>query len=94
VKDLKLGAGGVLTYQLSVPERLATLVVTFYAKVDIASAGGEKRDVSAAHTWNLNGMDKTQATNDGHLSKFEGAYVYELLGKNGSRSRISRWFSR
>jgi hypothetical protein len=83
VKDLKLGAGGVLTYQLSVPERLATLVVTFYAKVDIASAGGEKRDVSAAHTWNLNGMDKTQATNDGHLSKFEGAYVYELLGKNG-----------
>ncbi len=83
VKDLKLNAGGVLTYDLSVPERLANLTVTFYAKVEVASAGGEKRDVSASHSWALNGIDKTPATNDGHLSKFEGNYVYELLGKNG-----------
>ena len=83
VKDLKLNAGGVLTYDLAVPERLANLTVAFYAKVEVASAGGEKRDVSASHSWSLNGIDKTAATNDGHLSKFEGNYVYELLGKNG-----------
>jgi hypothetical protein len=83
VKDLKLSAGSVLTHTLSVPERLAQLTVTLTGKVDVLSAGGEKRDVSATRTWTLNGMDKTDATHDGHLSKFSGTYVFELLGKNG-----------
>lgn len=83
VKDLQLSAGSVLTHTLSVPERLANLTVTFTAKVDVLSNGGEKRDVSANHTWTLNGIDKTEATNDGHLSTFGGSRVFELLGKNG-----------
>ncbi len=83
VKELKLGAGSVLTHTLSVPERLAQLTVVLSGKVEVLSAGGEKRDVSASRTWTLNGMDKTDATNDGHLSQFAGSYVYELLGKNG-----------
>ncbi|MEO6752186.1 MAG: hypothetical protein ABIP85_10440, partial [Chthoniobacteraceae bacterium] len=83
VKDLKLTAGGVLTHSLSVPERLAQLTVTLSGKVDILSAGGEKRDVSANHTWTLNGIEKTDAASDGHLSKFGNDYVFELLGRNG-----------
>jgi hypothetical protein len=83
VKDLKLSAGSVLTHTLSVPERLAQLSVTLTGKIEALSAGGEKRDVSASRTWTLNGMDKTDATHDGHLSKFSGNYVFELLGKNG-----------
>lgn len=83
VKDLKLSAGSVLTHTLTVPERLASLSVTFSGKVDVLSTGGEKRDVSATHTWTLNGMDKTEAASDGHLSKFDNAHVFELLGKNG-----------
>jgi hypothetical protein len=83
VKDLKLSAGSVLTHKLTVPERLASLTVVLSAKVDVLSAGGEKRDVSANHTWNLNGIDKTEAVNDGHLSTFDGQRVFELLGKNG-----------
>lgn len=83
VKDLKLSAGSVLTHTLTVPERLANLSVAFSAKVDVLSAGGEKRDVSASHTWTLNGIDKTEAVNDGHLSTFGGQRVFELLGKNG-----------
>ena len=83
VKGLKLSAGSDLTHTLSVPERLAQLTVTLSGKVEVLSAGGEKRDLSASHTWTLNGMDKTDATNDGHLSKFSGSYVFELLGKNG-----------
>jgi len=83
VKDLKLSAGSVLTHQLTVPERLASLTVVFSAKVDVLSAGGEKRDVAANHTWTLNGIDNTEAVNDGHLSTFEGNRVFELLGKNG-----------
>lgn len=83
VKDLKLSAGSVLTHQITVPERLASLTVVFSAKVDVLSAGGQKRDVSANHTWTLNGIDKTEAVNDGHLSTFDGSRVFELLGKNG-----------
>jgi hypothetical protein len=82
-KDLKLTAGGVLTHDISVPERLAQLTVTLTGKVDVLSAGGQKRDVSASHHWTLNGIEKTEATNDGHLSKFGGNYVFELLGRNG-----------
>lgn len=83
VKDLKLSAGSVLTHTIVVPERLADLSVTFSAKVDVLSAGGEKRDVSASHAWKVNGMDKTEAVSDGHLSDFDGQHVFELLGKNG-----------
>ncbi len=83
VKNLKLTAGGVLTHTLSVPERLASLSVMLSGKVDVLSAGGEKRDVSASHSWTLNGIEKTEATNDGHLSKFDKGYAFELLGRNG-----------
>ncbi len=83
VKDLKLTAGGVLTHELSVPERLARLTVTLSGKVDVISAGGEKRDVSASHTWTLNGIERTEAANDGYLSKFGNDFVFELLGRNG-----------
>jgi len=82
-KDLKLTAGGVLTHDISVPERLAQLTVTLTGKVDVLSAGGKKSDVSANHHWTLNGIEKTDATNDGHLSKFGNSYVFELLGRNG-----------
>ncbi|HTF13387.1 MAG TPA: hypothetical protein VK643_01850, partial [Burkholderiales bacterium] len=82
-KDLKLTAGGVLTHDISVPERLAQLAVTLTGKVDMLSAGGEKRDLSASHSWPLNGIDRTDATNDGHLSKFGDAFAFELLGRNG-----------
>lgn len=83
VKDLKLSAGSVLTHTLTVPERLASLSVTLSGKVEVLSAGGTKRDLNASHTWTLNGIDKTEATNDGHLSTFDGSRIFELLGKNG-----------
>ncbi|WP_461785652.1 hypothetical protein [Prosthecobacter sp.] len=83
LKDLKLSAGSVLTHTLSVPERLASLAVTLSGKVEVLSNGGEKRDLNASHTWTLNGIDKTEATSDGHLSTFDGQRIFELLGKNG-----------
>ena len=83
VKDLILSAGSNLTHTLTVPERLASLTVAFSAKVDVVSAGGTKKDLTASHTWTLNGIDKTEAVNDGHLSTFDGQRVFELLGKNG-----------
>lgn len=83
VKDLKLSAGSVLTHTLTVPERLASLAITISGKVEMLSAGGQKFDLHANHLITLNGIDKTEATNDGHLSTFDGSRVFELLGKNG-----------
>jgi autotransporter-associated beta strand protein len=83
VKDLKLSATSDLTHALVVPDRLARLTATLSGKVEVLSAGGTKRDFSASHSWTLNGMDKTDATSDGHLAKFGDDYAYELLGKNG-----------
>lgn len=83
VKDLKLSAGSVLTHTFSVPEGIASITVKLSGKVEVLSNGGEKRDLSASHTWTLNGIDKTEATSDGHLSTFDGQRIFELLGKNG-----------
>ncbi len=83
IQDLKLRAGSDLTQTLTVPERLASLTVTFSAKVEALSTGGTKKDLTASHTWTINGIDKTEAVNDGHLSTFDGQRVFELLGKNG-----------
>jgi autotransporter-associated beta strand protein len=83
IKDLKLSAGSVLEHKFTVPDRLASLTATFSAKVDVLSAGGAKKDLAANHTWTINGIDKTEAVNDGHLSTFDGQRVFELLGKNG-----------
>lgn len=82
-KNLKLGAGSELLHTISVPERLAQLTVTLTGQIEVLSAGGEKRELSASHTWTLNGIDRTDATHDGHLSKFGENYVFELFGKNG-----------
>jgi hypothetical protein len=83
VKAPKLTADKVFTHNFAVPERLANLAVTLTGKINVLSKGGEKSDLSASQTWAINGMDKTEATNDGHLSKFGDSYVFELLGKNG-----------
>ena len=83
VKSPKLAADKVFTHTFNVPERLAKLTVTLTGKVDVLSKGGEKSDLVASRSWDINGMDKTEATHDGHLSKFGENYVFELLGKNG-----------
>jgi len=83
VKGLKLGADSVYTHTLTVPERLASLSATFSTQIEAVSEGGVKKDLSASHTWTLNGIDMTVAVNDGHLSTFDGQRIFELLGKNG-----------
>lgn len=83
IKGLKMSADSVFTHRLTVPERLASLSVTFSAQIEAVSEGGSKKELTASHTWTLNGIDQTDAVNDGHLSTFDGQRVFELLGKNG-----------
>lgn len=82
IKAPKLLAGQNLTQQISVPERLARLTATLTGKVQVLSKGGEKQDVSASASWEVNGIETTAATNDGHLARIGDGFVFELLGKN------------
>ncbi len=82
-EGLKLDASLDYTTTITVPNRLEKLTVTLQGKVDKLSAGGEKMDLSASRSWEINGIDKTEATDAGHLSKSQGSYVFQLLGKNG-----------
>ncbi len=78
-----LTAGRVATHAFSVPDRLARVTATLRGKVEQLGKGGEKSELVATQSWDVNGIDRTEATHDGHLSRFGDAYVFELLGKNG-----------
>jgi hypothetical protein len=79
----KLSADSVFTHSFRVPEHLASLAATLHGKINVLTKGGETQDLSANHQWNVNRMDKADAVSVGHLSKFGGEHVFELLGRNG-----------
>jgi hypothetical protein len=83
VTDVKLDPAKTFTTTINVPARLATLTVALSGKVEKLSAGGEKQDLSASQSWPVNGIDATNATYDGHFTRFADGHVFELLGKNG-----------
>ncbi len=84
IKAPALAADKVFTQKITVPDRLATLTVALSAAIESLSKGGEKQPLAASHTWSINGIDTTEATNDTHLSRFgKDGYLFELLGKNG-----------
>jgi autotransporter-associated beta strand protein len=83
VKAPKFDPAKAFTHSFVVPERLASLRITLHGKVANLSKGGEKQDVNAGANWEVNGIEKTELTSDGHLSKTSDGYIYELLGKNG-----------
>ncbi len=82
-QGLKFNVEKVATHTFTVPDRTEEITAMLTGKVENLSAGGEKKDLSASRTWHLNGIDKTEATFDGHLLKAAGGYAFELLGKNG-----------
>lgn len=83
VKAPTLDPAKDFTHTITVAERLASLRVVLTGKVDNLSRGGQKQDVSANWTWELNGVEKTARTSNPHLAKFGDRYVLELLGRNG-----------
>jgi hypothetical protein len=83
VKELKLDAARLFTHKMQAPGRLASVDVALSGKVDVLSKGGEKQDLVASAHWEVNGIDRTEATSTGHLARTESGYFLELLGKNG-----------
>jgi hypothetical protein len=68
--------------EFQVPENTVSVTVTLKARVQNLSLN-KKQDLSASATFTLNGMDRTQAIQDLHVSRTAAGYILELRGKNG-----------
>ena len=70
-------------HEILVPPRTAQVTFTLNAVVQRKTAGGEPQPLSAASTFSLNNIERTEKTEDLHLVRSAGGYVLELLGKMG-----------
>ncbi|QEL15260.1 transcription antitermination NusB family protein [Limnoglobus roseus] len=82
VPDFKLFEDRESTYDLRVPGRTTMIVVQLTARVKNLSTA-KTVDLSAAYTFALNEIDRTDKVEDLHLAKFGGDYAIELLGRTG-----------
>jgi hypothetical protein len=77
---LREDAESVIEFQ--VPENAVSIRVTLKARVQNLSLN-KKQDLAASTTFTLNGIDRTQAIQDMHVSRTTSGYILELRGKNG-----------
>lgn len=65
-----------------VPENTVSITVTLKARVQNLSLN-KKQDLAATAAFTLNGIDRTPAIQDLHVSRTTAGYILELRGKNG-----------
>ncbi|MCB1229711.1 MAG: hypothetical protein KDN19_05570, partial [Verrucomicrobiae bacterium] len=70
-------------HEFRVPERLARLTVELHAKVKKLADGGNDENLVASREFGVNGIDSSDFVADLHLSRIDGEWVLEVLGKTG-----------
>ncbi len=68
--------------EIAVPENIFSLAVTLKAKVRNISLN-QKQNLEDLTLFTLNGIDRSQAVQDLHVSRTAAGYIIELRGKNG-----------
>ncbi len=82
VADFALNHREEVTHSFRVPDDLAGLTVSLRARYKRPSVG-DKQDVAASRTWNVNDIDLTDQTEDVFLSRTADGFVLHVLGKTG-----------
>lgn len=82
VPDFKLYEDRESTYEFQVPPRLAQIQFSLVARVQNLSQN-KKLDLSAAETFAVNEIDKTEKVEDLFLARFDNQYAIEVRGKTG-----------
>ncbi|MBM3999155.1 MAG: hypothetical protein FJ297_06365 [Planctomycetes bacterium] len=82
VEDFKLFEDRESAHEIQVPPRLARLDIALLAKIQSLSRN-TKVDLETSDTFELNGIDASDAIHDAHLVRAGDAYWVELLGKTG-----------
>ena len=83
VKDFALFDDRESLHKLRVPTRLRQITVTLSGEVPSIANPGEPLEVSATESFSLNEINSSDAVADSYLTKIDGGYVIELLGKSG-----------
>lgn len=83
VPDFKLMSDREAVHEFRVPDRLTQLTATLRVKVKVASQGGKVIELTDSHTFKVNGFLANQRVGDLYLSKIDGSYRVEYLGRNG-----------
>ena len=68
--------------EIAVPENIVSLAVTLKAKIQNISLN-QKQNLEDATVFTLNGIDRSQAVQDLHVTRTAAGYIVELRGKNG-----------
>lgn len=82
VPDFKLFEDRESTHDFRVPPRTASLHVALTAKVKSLSTG-KTIDLATGQSFPINGIDRSDKTEDLHFARFGTEYVIELLGRTG-----------
>ncbi len=68
--------------EILVPENTVSLTATLKARIQNVSQN-KKQDLAGSATFTLNGIDRSQAVQDLHVTRSSAGYLVELRGKNG-----------
>ena len=82
IPGLALREDAETVHDILVPDNAVSLSVTLKAKIQNVSLN-KKQDLSDGAAFALNGMDRTPAVQDPHVSRTAAGYVVDLRGKNG-----------
>jgi hypothetical protein len=74
------------THEFRVPDRLAALNVSLFARIVVTSNSNQEIELSDSTSLQVNGQLRTDGVDDLYLSCIDGAYVIELLGRSGEIS--------
>jgi hypothetical protein len=82
IPGLELREDAETVREILVPESTVSLTVTLKARIQNVSQN-KKQDLAGNATYTLNGIDRSQAVQDLHVSYTGAGYIVELRGKNG-----------
>jgi hypothetical protein len=82
IPGLELREDAETVREILVPESTVSLTVTLKARIQNVSQN-KKQDLAGSTTFTLNGIDRSQAVQDLHVSYTGAGYIVELRGKNG-----------
>ena len=83
VPDLKLNSDRETTHEFRVPNRLSSLTVQLRATVKVASQGKKNVDLVVNDSFQVNGQLRSDRVDDLYLSRVNGDYILEILGRTG-----------
>ena len=83
VSDFKIASDREATHEIRVPNRLSSLSIRLVAAVKVASQGQKEIELSAGQTFTVNGQLRSDRIGDLFLSRVNGKYVLQLLGRSG-----------